>query len=159
MSYWLLKSEPDVFGIDTLKKQRTAVWDGVRNYQARNYLRTAAVDDLAFFYHSNTAVMGVAGLCKIVETGVVDPTQFDSKSQYFDPKSTPAAPRWQTVKVQYVETFPAVYTLDMLEKYIYARRAHRGAQGQSAVRDAGIGYRRKKAAYARAWMSDAGASP
>jgi predicted RNA-binding protein with PUA-like domain len=115
MNYWLLKSEPSVFGIDDLKRVKTSIWDGVRNYQARIHLRSAQPGDLAFFYHSNTELTGIAGLCKIIESGVDDPTQFDPKSDYYDPKSTPAAPRWQTVKVQYVETFPAVVTLDALK--------------------------------------------
>jgi predicted RNA-binding protein with PUA-like domain len=115
MNYWMIKSEPDVFSIDALKTQRTSIWDGVRNYQARIYLRATAIGDLAFFYHSNTEVIGVAGLCAIVETLVTDPTQFDPKSQYFDPKSSKSEPRWQTVKVEFVEKFPAVITLDMLK--------------------------------------------
>ncbi len=115
MNYWLLKSEPSVFGIGQLRKVKSAVWDGVRNYQARNHLRTAAVGDLAFFYHSNTDPTGLAGLCKVTATNVADPTQFDPKSDYYDPKSTPAEPRWQTVKVEYVETFPRVITLDELK--------------------------------------------
>jgi predicted RNA-binding protein with PUA-like domain len=115
MNYWLLKSEPNVFGIHDLKRVKTSIWDGVRNYQARIYLRAAQSGDLAFFYHSNAEPTGIAGLCKVVATGVDDPTQFDPKSDYYDPKSTPALPRWQTVKVQYVETFPAVVTLDALK--------------------------------------------
>lgn len=115
MNYWILKSEPSVFGIEQLKKMKSAVWDGVRNYQARNHLRTAAVGDLAFFYHSNTVLTGLAGLCRVIATNVADPTQFDPKSNYYDPKSTPAEPRWQTVKVEYVETFPRVITLDELK--------------------------------------------
>lgn len=115
MNYWLLKSEPGVFGIEQLKKVKSAIWDGVRNYQARNHLRTAQVGDLAFFYHSNTDPTGLAGLCKVIATNVADPTQFDPKSEYYDPKSTRAEPRWQTVKVEYVETFPRVITLDELK--------------------------------------------
>ncbi len=115
MNYWLLKSEPSVFGIEQLKKVKSAIWDGVRNYQARNHLRTAEVGDLAFFYHSNIDPTGLAGLCKVIATNVADPTQFDPKSEYYDPKSTRAEPRWQTVKVEYVETFPRVITLDELK--------------------------------------------
>ncbi len=115
MNYWLLKSEPSVFGIEQLKKVKSAIWDGVRNYQARNYLRTAAIGDLAFFYHSNSDPTGLAGLCKVTATDVVDPTQFDPKSDYYDAKSTPAEPRWQTVKVEHIETFLRVITLDELK--------------------------------------------
>lgn len=115
MNYWLLKSEPSVFGIEHLQKVKSAVWDGVRNYQARNHLRTVEIGDLAFFYHSNSDPTGLAGLCKVIAANVADPTQFDPKSDYYDPKSTPAEPRWQTVKVEYVETFPRVITLDELK--------------------------------------------
>lgn len=90
------------------------MWDGVRNYQARNFLRTAAVDDLAFFYHSKIQPPGVAGLCKVTAVNVIDPTQFDPESHYFDPKSTVAMPRWQTVKVRYVETFAKFISIDTL---------------------------------------------
>lgn len=115
MNYWLLKSEPSVFSIADLERQRQAVWDGVRNYQARNHLRAAQVGDLAFFYHSSADPMGIAGLCKVVETNVDDPTQFDPNSPYYDPKSTPAAPRWQTVRVEFVEMFERVIALDTLK--------------------------------------------
>jgi predicted RNA-binding protein with PUA-like domain len=114
-NYWLIKSEPEAFGIDHLQASQTTVWDGIRNYQARNYLRTAQVGDLAFFYHSNTAITGLAGLCKIIATQVVDPTQFDPASDYYDATSLPDNPRWVTVKVQFVEKFPRVITLDELK--------------------------------------------
>ena len=114
MQYWLLKSEPESFGIDHLQRSKSTVWDGVRNYQARNYLRTAKVGDLGFFYHSKVQPPGIAGLCRVTATTVVDPTQFDPTSQYFDSKSTPEAPRWQTVKVAFVEKFPNYLTIDTL---------------------------------------------
>ncbi len=116
MQYWLFKSEPESFGIDHLKKAKTTVWDGVRNYQARNYLRTAKVGDLALFYHSKVQPPGVAGLCTITAVGVSDPTQFDPTSRYFDPKSSAANPRWQTVKVRYAETFPTFVSIDALRQ-------------------------------------------
>ena len=116
MQYWLFKSEPESFGIDHLKRARTTVWDGVRNYQARNYLRTAEVDDLAFFYHSKVQPPGIAGLCRITAANVVDPTQFDPDSKYFDPKSTRVEPRWQTVKVRFVEKFPTYISIDTLRE-------------------------------------------
>lgn len=114
MHYWLLKSEPESFGIDHLRRARSTVWDGVRNYQARNYLRTAEVDDLAFSYHSKAQPPGIAGLCRVTATNVDDPTQFDPDSKYFDPKSTRAAPRWQTVKVRFVEKFATYIPIDTL---------------------------------------------
>ncbi|WP_421658730.1 EVE domain-containing protein [Leptothermofonsia sp. ETS-13] len=87
MNYWLMKSEPSVYSIDDLKRDRTTIWDGVRNYQARNFLRSMQVGDLAFFYHSNAEPPGIAGLMKISTPDIVDPTQFDPKSKYYDEKS------------------------------------------------------------------------
>lgn len=115
MAYWLMKSEPDVYGIHDLARDQTELWDGVRNYQARNFLTSMAVGDLAFFYHSNTKPPGIVGLAKIVEANVVDPSQFDPAHKYYDPKSSPEKPRWHTVVVGYVETFPTGITLDQLK--------------------------------------------
>ncbi|MEO0534530.1 MAG: EVE domain-containing protein [Cyanobacteria bacterium P01_A01_bin.123] len=116
MRYWLMKSEPDVYSIADLEKDQTEIWDGIRNYQARNFLRDMAVGDVAFFYHSNTKPPGIAGLMTIVETDVVDPTQFDASSKYYDAKSKPDAPRWQTVTVGYQETFTNYIALDALKE-------------------------------------------
>ena len=116
MNYWLFKSEPDVFGIDHLANDGPTVWDGVRNYQARNYLRSAEVGDLVLFYHSNAKPPGVAGLARVIEAGVVDPTQFDPESKYFDPKSKREDPRWITVRVEFVEKFPNYLPLDLLRE-------------------------------------------
>lgn len=116
MNYWLLKSEPEVFGIDDLKKQKTTLWDGVRNYQARNFLKAMQVGDLAFFYHSSTEPPGIVGLCKIIETHLADPSQFDPKSPYFDPSSTVDNPRWWTVRVGFVEKFEPMLTLGLLRQ-------------------------------------------
>lgn len=116
MNYWLLKSEPGVYGIDDLKRDRETIWDGVRNYQARNFLRSMEVGDRAFFYHSNTTPPGIVGLMQISQPNVIDPTQFDANSKYYDPKSTEAAPRWQTVQVEYVETFANPISLDQLRQ-------------------------------------------
>jgi predicted RNA-binding protein with PUA-like domain len=111
-----MKSEPDVYSIADLQRDKETLWDGVRNYQARNFLRSMQPEDLAFFYHSNTTPPGIAGLMRIVQPNVVDPTQFDAKSKYHDPKSTPENPRWQTVTVAYVETFPALIPLETLRQ-------------------------------------------
>ncbi|PSR17941.1 EVE domain-containing protein [filamentous cyanobacterium CCP3] len=116
MAYWLMKSEPDVYSIDDLKRDRTEIWDGVRNYQARNFLTSMALGDKAFFYHSNTKPPGIVGLMEIVETNMVDPTQFDKSSKYYDPKSPADNPRWHTVTVGYVETFEEGITLDQLKE-------------------------------------------
>jgi predicted RNA-binding protein with PUA-like domain len=115
MNYWLLKSEPETYGIDHLAREGATIWDGIRNYQARIYLKSAQVGDLCFFYHSNTAPIGIAGLCEVTATMVVDPTQFDPTSDYFDPKSTVADPRWHTIQVQFVEKFARVLTLQELQ--------------------------------------------
>ncbi|WP_041555090.1 EVE domain-containing protein [Nostoc sp. PCC 7524] len=105
MNYWLMKSEPEVYSIADLQQQHQTIWDGVRNYQARNYLRQMQVGDLAFFYHSNANPPGIVGLMRVVNTDIADPTQFEASSKYYDPKSTPESPRWQTVVVEFVEAF------------------------------------------------------
>lgn len=111
-----MKSEPDVYGIADLERDRETIWDGVRNYQARNFLKSMQLGDLAFFYHSNTAPLSIVGLMKIIQPSVVDPTQFDDSSKYYDPKSTPENPRWHTAIVEFVETFPSLLTLDTLRQ-------------------------------------------
>lgn len=101
MNHWLLKSEPDAYSYFDLENAPTkrTLWDGVRNYQARNLLRDEiSVGDLAFFYHSSCKEPGVVGICRITATGIADPTQFDPASDYFDAKSTTDNPRWITVE-------------------------------------------------------------
>ncbi|ACK68183.1 protein of unknown function DUF55 [Rippkaea orientalis PCC 8801] len=115
MKYWLMKSEPNTYSIADLQQEGQTIWDGVRNYQARNFLRQMTVDDLAFFYHSNTKIPGIVGLMRVVESQVIDPTQFDQKSPYYDPKSTTDSPRWQTVKVEFVKEFSKILTLEILK--------------------------------------------
>ncbi|MGF1513058.1 MAG: EVE domain-containing protein [Elainellaceae cyanobacterium] len=114
--HWLMKSEPSVYGIAELEAEGETLWDGVRNYQARNFLREMAVGDRVFFYHSNTRPPGIAGLMSVTATQVIDPTQFDAASPYYDPKSTPEDPRWQTVKVAFEQTFPKLLPLDALRQ-------------------------------------------
>lgn len=99
MQHWLMKNEPDEFGYHHLVKQRRAGWDGVRNFQARNFLRRMEVGDLVIFYHSSCTPPGAAGIAKVVKTAEPDPTQFDPESPYHDPKSTPEQPRWDWVTV------------------------------------------------------------
>ena len=101
MHYWLLKSEPDEFSIDLLKARKTEEWTGVRNYQARNFMREMQLGDQFFFYHSSCAEPGVVGIGKIARVAAADPTQFDMSSDYFDVKSTLDAPRWSSVLVGY----------------------------------------------------------
>jgi predicted RNA-binding protein with PUA-like domain len=116
MNYWLLKSEPDVYSIEDLKRDHTSLWDGVRNYQARNFLKTMEIGDRAFFYHSNTKIPGIVGLVNIIETHLVDPTQFDVNSPYFDSKATLNSPRWYTVKVEFREQFSTIIRLEILKQ-------------------------------------------
>jgi len=99
VAYWLMKSEPDVFGYEDLVRVKREGWDGVRNYQARNFIRQMSKGDLAIFYHSNATPPGAAGICRIVSRPEPDPTQFDPTSKYYDPKSTAADPRWDWVVV------------------------------------------------------------
>ena len=120
MNHWLMKTEPSVFGIDDLAKKpkKTAMWDGVRNYQARNMLRDDfKKGDLAFLYHSSTEVMGIAGIMQVVRSAYPDPTQFDKKNDHFDPGSDPKDPRWLVVDVQLKRRFKRVITLDELRAH------------------------------------------
>ena len=110
-----MKSEPDVYSLDDLERDGETLWDGVRNYQARNFLQSMQVGDRAFFYHSNCKPPGIVGLMTITATQVVDPTQFDPQSDYFDPKATPAKPRWITVKAQFLQRFPRIIDLATLK--------------------------------------------
>lgn len=114
MTYWLMKSEPSVYGIADLERDQTTLWDGIRNYQARNFMREMQIGDLAFFYHSNTSPPGIVGLMEVVETGLVDPTQFDPASPYFDAAATTEKPRWDCVRLRYVRTYPQLLSLDDL---------------------------------------------
>jgi predicted RNA-binding protein with PUA-like domain len=120
MKYWLLKSEPDVFGIDDLARapNRTTGWEGVRNYQARNMLRDDFRNgDRAFFYHSSCDVPGVAGVVKVVREAYPDPSQFDAKSEYYDAGSSREAPRWFSVDVQLENRIEPVITLPELREH------------------------------------------
>ena len=101
-SYWLMKSEPDAYSIDTLKKDRETLWDGIRNYQARNFMRKMSIGDKVFFYHSNCKPPGIVGLMEVIELNIVDPTQFQKESKYYDPKSSHKDPKWDCVKVKYL---------------------------------------------------------
>ncbi len=114
--HWLMKSEPGVFSIDDLAKIGRTSWDGVRNYQARNLLRDDVhVGDEVLFYHSSAEPAGVAGVARIARAGYPDPTQFDEKSDHYDPGSTPDAPRWFVVDVEFVRKLPRVVTLAELK--------------------------------------------
>ena len=119
MNYWLFKSEPDVFGIDHLaaRPKATEHWDGVRNYQARNFMRDRMKPgDQAFFYHSNCEEPGIVGIAEVGKPAYPDATQFDRRSKYFDDKATPDNPRWLHVDFRFVRKTPAV-TLTELRRH------------------------------------------
>lgn len=116
MAYWLMKSEPDAYSLDDLAREGTTLWDGIRNYQARNYMRAMQAGDRAFFYHSNTKPPGIVGLMEVVETGLTDPSQFDPTSKYFDPASSREAPRWDCARLRYMGRFAALLSLDQLRE-------------------------------------------
>ena len=101
-SYWLMKSEPDAYSIDTLMRDEATLWDGIRNYQARNFMRKMAIGDKVFFYHSNCKPPGIVGLMEVTDLNIVDPTQFQQDSRYYDPKSSKDNPRWDCVKLKYI---------------------------------------------------------
>tara|TARA_A100001388_G_scaffold88775_1_gene64206 strand:+ start:93 stop:554 length:462 start_codon:yes stop_codon:yes gene_type:complete len=100
--FWLMKSEPDAYSIDSLKNDVVTLWDGIRNYQARNFMRKMSKGDKVFFYHSNCKPPGIVGLMEVIDLNIIDPTQFDKDSKYFDPKSKPDKPRWDCAKVKYL---------------------------------------------------------
>jgi predicted RNA-binding protein with PUA-like domain len=120
MKYWLMKTEPDVFGIDELKNApgMTEPWDGVRNFQARNMMRDdMKTGDLAFLYHSNCKEPGIAGIMEIVREGYPDMSAVDPDAKYFDPKSDPANPRWYCVDVRFVRKLKSIITLSELKEH------------------------------------------
>lgn len=111
MRYWLMKTEPETFSITDLERVRTEPWTGVRNYTARLHMRAMTAGDAVLFYHSSTEPPGVAGLATVATTNVVDETQFDPDSPYYDPKATRDRPRWDCVDVTYVATLPHYVSL------------------------------------------------
>ena len=116
--YWLMKSEPSAFSIEDLEKspKRTTCWDGVRNYQARNFMRAMTVNDRVLFYHSSTEPPAVVGVAEVVRTAYSDETQFDKSSHHYDPTSGPSAPRWDMVDIRHRETFKTPLPLDRLRQ-------------------------------------------
>ena len=116
MAFWLMKSEPDEFSIKDLQALGQARWDGVRNYQARNFMRAMAVGDAFFFYHSSCPEPGIAGIGRIVQAAYPDPTALDPESHYFDPKASAEKNPWSALQVAHVQTFPKVIKLDYLKQ-------------------------------------------
>ena len=114
--FWLMKSEPRTYSIDDLERDGIEPWDGVRNYQARNYMRDMAEGDPAIFYHSSANPPGAVGVCRICREAYPDPTQFDKKSPYYDPKSKREDPRWSLVDVEFVEKFVEPISLQALKE-------------------------------------------
>jgi len=114
--HWLMKSEPEAYSIEDLAREGTTLWDGIRNYQARNFMRSMQIGDRAFFYHSNTYPPGIVGLMEVSETGIIDPSQFEATSKYFDPRSSPQAPRWDCVRLRYLRTFQRLLSLEVLRE-------------------------------------------
>ncbi|HEX7240062.1 MAG TPA: EVE domain-containing protein [Longimicrobiaceae bacterium] len=113
--HWLLKSEPGSYSIEDLRRDGSTFWDGVRNYQARNFMRDdMRPGDPVLFYHSNSEPTGVAGVARVSRAAYPDPTARDPESPYFDPKAGEEDPRWHMVDVEFVEAFPRVVPLDVL---------------------------------------------
>lgn len=132
MNYWLFKSEPETFSIDTLshRPKQTEHWDGVRNYQARNMLRDQIkVGDKGFFYHSNCTPPGIVGIVEIVKAGYPDFTAFDPESKYYDPTSSPENPRWFMVDVRLVKKFNRMITLEELKEHSALREMQVARKG------------------------------
>lgn len=116
--YWLMKSEPSAFSIDDLIQapKQTTCWDGVRNYQARNFMRSMEVGDQVFYYHSNAEPPAIVGIAEVVKTAYPDPTQFDKKDSHYDRESRPDQPRWDMVDIKYVRKLARPLTLEELRK-------------------------------------------
>lgn len=114
--YWLMKTEPDVFSIQDLKKNKTTLWEGVRNYQARNYMVSMEVGDAVLFYHSSCEVPGVAGIAVVSKKAVPDPSQFDKKSEYYDAKATKEKPIWHCVEVKFATEFKKIVSLEQIKQ-------------------------------------------
>ena len=115
MQYWLMKSEPSCYSIDDLKRDRVGMWDDVRNYQARNFMRSMEKGDMVLFYHSSSKPMGVVGLASVHKEAYPDPTQFDEQSYKYDAKSSKESPRWSAVDLKFVEKFAEPMTLAELK--------------------------------------------
>lgn len=116
MRYWLMKSEPDCFSIDDLAKEpkKTTCWSGVRNYQARNFMKEMELGDLVLFYHSSTEPPHIAGVAEVVKKAYPDRTALDPKDDHYDPKATPAKPIWEMVDIRFVKKFAVPLSLNDL---------------------------------------------
>lgn len=115
MKYWLIKSEPDCYSIDDLKQDKKTSWTGVRNYQARNFIKDMSTGDLVLFYHSGANPPAIAGICKVASVPYGDTTALDPKNDHFDPKATKENPIWSAVDMQYVSTLKEPVTLPQIK--------------------------------------------
>ena len=115
INYWLMKSEPDAYSIDCLKNDGFTLWDGIRNYQARNFMRKMNKGDKVVFYHTNCKPRGIVGIMEVIDLNIIDPTQFDKDSKYFDPKSKKENPKWDCVKVKYLAKSKNILSLPELK--------------------------------------------
>ncbi len=137
--YWLMKSEPEAYSIDDLRRDKREHWDGIRNYSARNNMREMKVGDMVLFYHSNAKPPGVVGIAKVCKTVYPDHTAWDPKSKYFDPKSPQDAPRWEMVDIEFVEELPRLVSLEelkadpKLENMVVTQRGRLSVQPVSAA--------------------------
>lgn len=133
-SYWLMKSEADVYSIDDLKKDRRTMWDGVRNYQARNNMREMRKGDLVLYYHSRQSPSAVTGVARVVKEAYPDPTQFDPKNKYFDEKSSEDDPRWSLVDIEFVQKLdrqvglPEVKDVEALDEMVLVNNSRLSVQ-------------------------------
>jgi len=114
MATWLVKSEPSTYSIDDFKREKKTLWEGVRNYQARNYLKEMKKGERVLFYHSNAKEIGIVGVGKVFKEAVPDPSQFDPESDYYDEGSSESTPRWFCPELQFLHKFPRVLTRDEL---------------------------------------------
>jgi predicted RNA-binding protein with PUA-like domain len=113
-SYWLMKSEPDVYSIDDFAKDGTTHWEGVRNFKARNYMRAMAVGDGVFFYHSNADPKAIVGIARVAKDAYPDSAQFDKKSDYYEPKATKEKPYWSMVDIEFLRKLDEPLSLEKL---------------------------------------------
>lgn len=116
MNYWLVKTEPDVYSIEDLRRDSYTAWTGVRNYQARNFLTSMRVGDRVLIYHSNAKPPGVVGIGIVKSEAQADETQFDKRGEYYDPKASRAKPRWFCPDIEFLEAFSTMVTLDELRE-------------------------------------------
>jgi len=139
MKYWLLKSEPSVYSIDDLKRDKVTGWEGIRNYSARNFLKEMKKGDLAFFYHSNANPPAIAGVARVNREFYPDPDQFNRKSRYFDAKADASNPRWFQIDIQFVEKFKNTFSLEdikttsELKEMVLVKRGRLSVQAVSPV--------------------------